>query len=104
MPTMKINDIDMYYEIHGEGDPLLLIHGLGSSSRDWEYQIPQLLKLYKVITIDLRGHGKTSKPKGPYSIRGFADDVASFLEAFNIKQVNILGLSMGTATGFELAI
>jgi len=104
MPTMKINDIDIYYEIHGEGEPLLLIHGLGSSSRDWEYQIPQFSKPYKVITIDLRGHGKTSKPKGPYSIRGFADDVALFLEALKIKQVNILGLSMGTATGFELAI
>ena len=104
MPTIKINDIDIYYEIHGEGEPLLLIHGLGSSSRDWEYQIPQFSKLYKVITIDLRGHGKTSKPKGPYSIRGFADDVALFLEAINIKYVNILGLSMGTATGFELAI
>ncbi len=104
MPTMKIKDIDMFYEIHGDGEPLLLIHGLGSSSRDWEYQIPQFSKQYKVITIDLRGHGKTSKPKGPYSIRGFADDVALFLETLNIKHVNILGLSMGTATGFELAI
>ncbi len=104
MPTIKISNIEMYYEIHGKGDPLLLIHGLGSSSRDWEYQIPQFSKLYKVIIIDLRGHGKTSKPKGPYSIRGFADDVALFLEALNIKHVNILGLSMGTATGFELAI
>ncbi len=104
MPTIKINDIDMFYEIHGEGEPLLLIHGLGSSSRDWEYQIPQFSKQYKVITIDLRGHGKTSKPKGPYSIRGFADDVALFLEALKIQHVNILGLSMGTATGFELAI
>ena len=104
MPTIKVSNIEMYYEIHGEGDPLLLIHGLGSSSRDWEYQVPQFSKLYKVITIDLRGHGKTSKPKGPYSIHGFADDIALFLELLNIKQVNILGLSMGTATGFELAI
>lgn len=104
MPTIKINDIDMFYEIHGDGEPLLLIHGLGSSTRDWEYQIPQFSKYYKVITIDLRGHGKTSKPKGPYTIRGFADDVALFLEALNIKHVNVLGLSMGTATGFELAI
>ena len=83
MSTMKVNDIDIFYEIHGEGEPLLLIHGLGSSSRDWEYQIPQFSKMYKVITIDLRGHGKTSKPKGSYSIRGFADDVALFLEALN---------------------
>ena len=104
MTIKKINDIDIYYEIHGEGDPLLLIHGLGSSSRDWEYQIPQFSKFYKVITIDLRGHGKTEKPKGPYSIRGFADDVALFLESLDIKHANILGLSMGTATGFELAI
>ena len=104
MSIIKVSNIEMYYEIHGEGEPLLLIHGLGSSSRDWEYQIPQFSKLYKVITIDLRGHGKTSKPKGPYSIRGFADDVALFLEALNIKHVSVLGLSMGTATGFELAI
>ena len=94
MPIIKVSNIEMYYEIHGEGEPLLLIHGLGSSSRDWEYQVAQFSKLYKVILIDLRGHGKTSKPKGPYSIRGFADDVALFLEALNIKHVNILGLSI----------
>lgn len=104
MPIIKVSNIEIYYEIHGEGEPLLLIHGLGSSSRDWEYQIPKFSKLYKVIIIDLRGHGKTSKPKGPYSIRGFADDCALFLKFLNIDLAHVLGISMGTAVGFELAI
>jgi 3-oxoadipate enol-lactonase len=51
MPTLRVRDIDMYYEVSGEGDPLLLLHGLGSSTRDWEYQVPVFSKKYKVINI-----------------------------------------------------
>ncbi len=104
MPTKSINGIDLYYEITGEGHPLLLIHGLGSSSRDWEYQLPAFKDHYQVITVDLRGHGKSSKPRGPYSIRGFADDVAALLKALNLESVHVMGISMGTAVGFELVL
>lgn len=104
MPTLTLNGIEMFYEITGEGPPLLLIHGLGSSGRDWEYQIPDFKDHYQVITVDLRGHGRSSKPKGPYSIVGFADDVFALLKALNFESVHVLGISMGTSVGFELVL
>jgi pimeloyl-ACP methyl ester carboxylesterase len=72
MPTIPVNDTHLYYEIHGEGQPLLLIHGLGSSTRDWELQVPEFAKSHRVITFDLRGHGRSDKPAGPYSMAMFA--------------------------------
>jgi 3-oxoadipate enol-lactonase len=68
MPKIQSNGINLYYEIHGEGQPLLLIHGLGSSARDWEYQVAEFSESYEVITFDLRGHGQSDKPAGPYSM------------------------------------
>ena len=59
MPKIRIRDIEMHYEETGHGTPLLLIHGLGSSARDWERQVPYFSKNYRVISIDVRGHGQT---------------------------------------------
>ena len=67
----------LHYEDYGHGTPLLLVHGLGSSTLDWESQIPVLSPLYRVIVIDLRGHGRSDKPDEHYSIAGFAEDVAA---------------------------
>lgn len=104
MPKEKVKDIDMYYELTGEGDPLLLIHGLGSSTRDWEEQVPVLSQKYKVITIDLRGHGQTDKPKGPYSMRMFAEDIAELLKNLGINSIHILGISLGGSVAFQLTV
>lgn len=104
MPMMKIKDFDIFYEMHGEGKPLLLIHGLGSSSRDWELQISELSKYYRVITIDLHGHGKSSKLTTKYSIHDFAVDCALIIKELKFDSINILGISMGAAVGFDLAI
>jgi len=104
MPKKRINDINMNYEIIGEGQPLLFIHGLGSSLRDWEDQVPFFSKKYKTITIDLRGHGDTDKPKGPYSISMFANDIAELLKSLKLEPVHIVGISLGGAIGFHLAI
>jgi len=104
MPKEKVNDIEMYYEIRGNGDPLLLIHGLGSSTRDWEEQIPTFCQKYKVITIDLRGHGKTDKPKGPYSIKMFAEDIAELLKKLGINSIYVLGISLGGGIAFQFAV
>ncbi len=104
MPKQKVKDIEMYYEITGEGDPLLLIHGLGSSIRDWEEQIPVFSKKFQVIAVDLRGHGKTDKPKGPYSIKMFAEDIAELLNNLENKQVNILGISLGGGVALQFAV
>ena len=63
MPTAQTNSIQLYYEMHGTGQPLVFIHGLGSSTRDWEAQVPEFSKSFQVLTFDLRGHASpTSRP------------------------------------------
>ena len=104
MPQKLIRDININYEIIGDGQPLLFIHGLGSSLRDWEEQIPVFSKKFKVITLDLRGHGQTDKPKGPYSISMFAEDIAELIKSLKIDPVHVVGISLGGAIGFHLAI
>ena len=79
MPTLQSNKINLYYEVTGEGQPLLFSHGLGSSARDWELQVGEFSKNYQVITIDLRGHGRSDKPAGPYSMSMFAADTGGCL-------------------------
>lgn len=104
MPEVRSNGATLYYEIHGTGQPLLLIHGLGSSTRDWEYQVPEFSKSYQVITFDLRGHGRSDKPPGPYGIPMFAADAAGLLEALKIGPAHVIGLSLGGAVAFQMAI
>jgi pimeloyl-ACP methyl ester carboxylesterase len=104
MPKIQINDIDMYYESAGGGEPLLLIHGLGSSSRNWERQVRYFADKYRVITYDVRGHGRSSKPPGPYSIRAFAQDASGLLQGLEIPAAHVIGISMGGMIAFELAV
>ncbi|MFX1462576.1 MAG: alpha/beta fold hydrolase [Promethearchaeota archaeon] len=104
MPKEKVKDIEMYYELSGEGEILLLIHGLGSSTRDWEFQVPKFSQNYQVITIDLRGHGKTDKPKGPYTMEIFAEDIAELLKKLGIKSIHVLGISIGGGIAFQFAV
>ena len=103
MPKLKVNDIEMYYEITGQGEPLLLIHGLGSSTRDWEDMIP-FLSSFQIITLDLRGHGQTSKPRGPYSAKMFANDIISLLKLLKISSTHVLGISLGGGIALQIAV
>src|SRR5690606_32037401 len=82
----------------------LLVHGLGSSIQDWEYQIPHLLLQHRVIAIDLRGHGRSARPRGRYSIAGFAADVAALIEHLRLPPVHLVGISMGGMVGFQLGV
>ena len=103
MPKVAVNNIEMYYEISGQGEPLLLIHGLGSSTRDWEDMIP-FLPDFKIITLDLRGHGQTTKPKGPYSIKMFANDIVTLLKTLDISSAHVLGISLGGGIALQIAV
>lgn len=94
----------LHYEEYGHGAPVLLIHGLGSSTRDWEYQIPELARHYRVIALDVRGHGRSDKPRERYSIKGFADDVAALIEHLTLPPVHLVGISMGGMIGFQLGV
>ena len=100
----KINGIQIYYEIHGKGEPLILIMGLRRNVEWWYRQVPDLSKYFKVLIFDNRGSGRTEKPVMDYSIRLFADDTAGLMEAHDIKKAHILGVSMGGYIAQELTI
>ena len=104
MSFMKINDIELYYEIHGQGEPLLFIHGLGSSSQGWQYQYDYFAQYFQVILVDVRGHGQTSKTSNQYSIELFASDISELMKKLNFNQYHLVGLSMGGAISFQLSL
>jgi pimeloyl-ACP methyl ester carboxylesterase len=95
MPKTHTNGIDIYYEIHGSGDPLVLINGLGYDLWMWHKMIPGLAKYFQVVAFDNRGVGQTDKPEGPYTAQMLADDTAGLLEALGIHRTAVLGHSMG---------
>lgn len=104
MPTAKVNDIDIYYEIHGAGEPLMLISGLNSDHMLYRGILPRLAANYQVIAFDNRGVGQTSKPDIPYSIEMMADDTAGLLDVLGIAGAHILGTSMGGRIAVALAL
>jgi len=104
MSTAKVGAIDMYYEEQGSGDPLLLIMGLAADSQAWLFQVPDFAAHYRTITFDNRGVGRSSKPAGPYSIAGMADDAAGLLDELKIERAHVVGVSMGGMIAQELAL
>ena len=104
MPAVKVGDINMYYEIHGNGEPLVLINGLGADISRWFRIIPVLSQKYQVLAFDNRGAGQTDKPDIPYTMEMMADDVAGLLEALNIDTAHIFGVSMGGMIAQHLAL
>ena len=104
MPTIKVNNIDCYYEIHGQGKPLLLIAGLGSDSQSWEPALTELTRHYKVIVFDNRGIGRTNYPNESFDISTLAKDSVGLMDELKINQANILGHSMGGYIAQEIAL
>ncbi len=104
MSLIPANHINLYYEEHGSGQPLIFIHGLGSSTRDWEVQVPEFSQSYRVVTFDLRGHGQSDKPAGPYHIPMMAADLAGLLQALHIASAHLVGISLGGAVAFQFAL
>jgi non-heme chloroperoxidase len=89
-------DIELYYEDHGSGQPVVLIHGYPLSGASWERQVPVLLKAgYRVITYDRRGFGKSSQPTAGYNYDTFAQDLHQFLTQLKLRDVILVGFSMG---------
>src|ERR671936_2815225 len=103
MPTVRANDIDVYYEQQGSGEPLVLIPYLAIDQACYAFQVADYAKHYTCITVDLRGAGQTSKPDGAYTTELLADDVAAFMQAIGVDQAHVTGLSLGAATGMWLA-
>lgn len=95
MPKIRAGEIEIHYEIHGTGEPLILISGLGYDLWMWHKMVPGLAEHFQVIAFDNRGVGGTDKPAGPYTAQMLAGDTAALLEALGIEQAAIMGHSMG---------
>jgi len=104
MPTVKANDINIYYEIHGEGEPLLMIQGYSFNSGHWFTLAPEMAKYYRAIIFDNRGTGRTDKPEPPYTMKMFAADAKALLDAIGIDKANVFGVSMGGMIAQEFAL
>lgn len=103
--TVRANGQELYYEIHGEGAPLVLIMGIGYDSGLWTLaQVPALSKQFQVIIFDNRDAGRSSKATSGYTIADMADDTAALMDALNVKKAHVCGLSMGGCIALELAL
>ena len=104
MPKAKVDDIQLYYEEQGRGEPLLLIMGLGASTLGWSEQILTFSREFRVIAFDNRGAGRSDKPAVRYTIALFADDTAGLMDALGIDSAHVYGQSMGGFVAQELAL
>lgn len=95
MPKVKVGDINMYYEIHGEGESFVMILGLGVSTEVLSPVIPEYSREYRLILFDNRGAGLSDAPDIPYTFEMMADDLAGLLDAISIESAHIWGSSMG---------
>ena len=100
-----VNGIKMYYEIYGEGKPLVLIHGGGSTIQTtYGRVLPLFAKKYKVIAVELQAHGHTGDRNAPETFQQDADDVAALLKQLNIPKAYFIGFSNGGSTAMQIAI
>ncbi len=100
-----INGLNMYYEIHGKGFPLVLIHGGGSTiGTTWGRILPLLVKTHQVIAVEMQAHGHTADIDRPLSFTQDADDIAALLRHLKIDKADIFGFSNGASTTLEMAI
>jgi pimeloyl-ACP methyl ester carboxylesterase len=104
MPKVEVDGIRINYELHGSGEPVVLIGGLGADTSLWFCQAPELSKHFQLIAFDNRGAGESDKPDEPYSIPMFAADTAGLMRALGIDRAHILGASLGGLIAQEFAL
>jgi len=104
MTFANVDGCNYYYEITGDGDPLVMIRGLGSNLDHWYPQMPVLKQHFRVLTFDNPGIARTKDVITPYSIREMAKNIAGLMDAAGIEKAHILGLSMGGMIAQELAL
>jgi pimeloyl-ACP methyl ester carboxylesterase len=105
MPTQRVGDIGIYYEINGDGpQTLVMIHGLTLHSGVFREQTEEFARHFRTVTFDNRGAGRTDKPDEPYTMRQFAADTAGLMNVLQIQRAAVLGISMGGMIAQEFAI
>lgn len=104
MPVIRAGDIDMYYELHGSGEPLVLIGGLAQDISQWGWLTAWCAQTHRVLTFDNRGAGRTDKPDVPYTIPMLANDTDALMQAVGVSRATVLGISMGGKIALALAL
>jgi pimeloyl-ACP methyl ester carboxylesterase len=103
MPQVDAAGLRINYDVQGDGEPLLLIPYTGADHACYAFQLPAYTEHFRCVAIDLPGSGESSKPAGPYSTEGYADQVAAFMAAAGIERAHVAGVSLGGAIGLHLA-
>lgn len=103
MHGRTVNGVRIAFEELGRGDAVLLLHGLGGSHDDWRLQLPEFAKRYRVIVPDLRGFGASGR-REPFTIQQHARDMLALMDALEIPDAHVVGLSMGGAVAIEMAL
>jgi pimeloyl-ACP methyl ester carboxylesterase len=101
---VEVNGMQMYYEVSGAGDPLIVLHGAYMNIPSMGAIIPKLAETHKVYALEFQGHGRSSDIDRPITYPNLADDVAAFMDAVGIQKADVFGYSMGAAAGLQLAI
>src|ERR671922_111127 len=101
---VRVNGMQMYYEVSGTGDPLVVLHGAYMNIPTMGTIIPKLAKTHKVYAVELQGHGRTTDIDRPITYPNLADDVAAFMDAVGLTKADVFGYSMGAEVGLQLAI
>jgi pimeloyl-ACP methyl ester carboxylesterase len=101
---VEVNGMQMYYEISGAGDPLIVLHGAYMNIPSMGAIIPRLAETHKVYALELQGHGRTTDIDRPITYPNLADDVAAFMGALRLERADVFGYSMGAIAGLQLAI
>lgn len=101
---VEVNGMQMYYEVSGQGDPLIVLHGAYMNIPSMGGIIPKLAETNTVYALELQGHGRTTDIDRPITYPNLADDVAAFMEAVDLPKADVFGYSMGAAAGLQLAI
>jgi len=101
---VNINDVRICYQIHGDGYPVVLIHGFGSKKESFIAQIPTLSQEFKILSFDNRGSGKSERPNIPYTMEMFVDDIMGLMDYLEIRKAHIIGLSLGGMIGLNFIL
>lgn len=101
---VEVNGMQMYYEVSGQGDPLIVLHGAYMNIGSMGEIIPKLAETHRVYALEFQGHGRTTDIDRPITYPNLADDVAAFMDAVGLEKADVFGYSMGAAAGLQLAI
>ena len=102
--TVEVNGMQMYYEVSGEGDPLIILHGAYMNIQTMGAIVPRLAETHKVYALEFQGHGRTTDIDRPITYPNLASDVAAFMDAVDLEKADVFGYSMGAAAALRLAI